>query len=77
VAPAAAKDSMVHDSYLCNSNFIKGSHPAAFPTQRISVSNFSLPETRNFVGNNQFSPSINFECPGECRPKEHKDWKMC
>ena len=68
---------MVHDSYLCQSNFIKGSHPAAFPTQRISGANFTLPKTRNFVGNNYRAPKIAIECPEECRPKDHKDWKLC
>ena len=68
---------MVHDSYLCNSKFIKGSHPAVFPTQRISGPNFTLPKTRNFVGNNKVFPSIDKVCPQECRPKEHQDWKLC
>jgi hypothetical protein len=77
VAPTAVKDSMVHDSYLCQSKFIKGSHPAAFPTQRISGANFTLPKVRNIVGNNQKSPSMDLECPLQCRPKEHRDWKLC
>ena len=48
VAPHAAKDSLVHDSYNCKSNLIKGSVSAAWPSQR-SVS--EDPKVPNFVGN--------------------------
>lgn len=59
---------LVHDSFDCKNH----RHSSAWPTQRIG---------NCFVG----SPSpcnqslFNFyECPMECRPKQHhQDWKFC
>ena len=63
---------------LCFS-FIGWTDPAqqvAFPTQRISGPDFSLPNEPNFVGNTgDFAIAI--ECPEDCRPTDHKDWKLC
>jgi hypothetical protein len=73
LAPHAAKDGLVHDSYLCNSRLIKGSMPLPWPTQRQHYSDPSIP---NFVGNTE-DFGILFECPVECRPEDHKDWKTC
>jgi len=75
LAPVAAKDALVHDSYLCQSSLIKGSKQAPWPTQRHSGPNFTLPVEPNFVGNVDFS--ITKECPQICRPKEHQDWMLC
>lgn len=75
LAPVAGKDSMVHDSYNCQSSLMKGSIPAPWPTQRLSGPNFTLPSTPNFVGNTEFA--INIECPKKCRPKDHQEWKLC
>jgi len=76
LAPVAANDSMVHDSYHCqSSSLVKGSMPAPWPTQRISGPNFTEPNEPNFVGNVEFA--ITFECPESCRPKDHQDWKLC
>ena len=73
VAPHAAIDSLVHDSYNCKSNLIKGSVSKAWPSQRPVSEN---PKVPNFVGNTgDFSIAI--ECPVECRPEDHKDWTMC
>ena len=73
VAPHAATDSMVHDSYLCKSSLGKGSIPAAWPTRR---QHFEDPSVPNFVGNTG-DFSISNECPVECRPKDHQDWTTC
>ncbi len=77
LAPIASKDALVHDSYLCQTKLIKGSKQAAFPTQRISGENFTLSRTRNFVGNNKRFATIAIDCPEECRPQDHKNWKWC
>ena len=78
VAPRAANDTLAHDSYLCQSVFISGSITLPFPTQRLSEPNFTKPknETPNFVGNTG-NYAIDIECPEACRPKSHKDWKLC
>ena len=73
VAPRAAKDSLIHDSYLCKSDLIKGSMPAPWPTRR---KHFEDPTVPNFVGNTG-DFSIALECPVECRPREHPDWNTC
>ena len=74
VAPKAANDGFVHDSYLCQeARLIKGSQSSAFPIQRTDSSS----KKANFVGNTRGSLPITFECPDECRPRDHKDWKLC
>ena len=35
-----------------------------------------FPENYNFVGN-QGPDEITFDCPEECRPLDHQDWKQC
>ena len=74
VAPHAAADSLVHDSYLCKAGWLQGSRTVAFPTKRKGNKyNLMIP---NFVGNSgQYG--IQIECPIDCRPVEHKDWKFC
>ncbi len=63
---------LVHDSYLCN-KFKEGSvQVRAFPTKR----DFDGPS--NYVGSNGGSITIkDGECPPGCRPKEHKNWRLC
>ena len=58
---------MQHDSYHCGK--YEGALP--FPSQRER-------EKNNFVGA-VVSRGIRLkkECPRECRPKSHKDWKNC
>jgi hypothetical protein len=73
VAPHAAKDSLVHDSYNCKSGLIKGSKAAAWPSQRRVSADPKIP---NFVGNTG-DFSISNDCPVECRPEKHKDWTKC
>ena len=73
VSPRAAKDSLVHDSYLCQSGYLKGSQIEAFPSQRISGANSSV---INFVGNTS-KYGIQIECPTKCRPKNHQGWLYC
>ena len=75
VAPHAAPDSLVHDSYLCKSGYMKGSRRIQpFPTQREGITGTS--SIPNFVGNTN-SYGIKTECPKQCRPKNHQDWKFC
>ena len=70
-----AKDvALVHDSYLCKKYNSTPIQP--FPTRRKKgLGNFvgSIPELKSstiiFSDKNQ--------CPVECRPKNHKDWKYC
>jgi hypothetical protein len=79
VTPSAFNDSLVHDSYLCRSEFyMRGAKSAPFPTQRVSGPNFTLPDPvePNFVGNTG-NYAINEKCPVECRPENHKDWILC
>ena len=59
-------DSIVHDSYLCQS--YGGS---AFPTKR---------NGNCFIGNPfdcNMTASSFFQCPPQCRPKNHQDWLYC
>ena len=68
-----AKDlALSHDSYLCK----KYTNTIPFPTQRIADGHC------NFVGCRENTSDIinftkNYECPYECRPVDHKDWKFC
>lgn len=76
VAPHVGGDSLVHDSYLCTAVYLTGTHPVAFPSKRpdpVLPSEIKLP---NFVGN-RGNDQIDKECPVECRPVDHKDWKFC
>ena len=74
VAPHAASDSLVHDSYLCKSRYMKGSKAAPFPTKRQYTSRkYKNP---NFVGNTG-TYGIRIKCPKECRPNDHQDWEFC
>lgn len=75
VAPHAALDSLVHDSYKCQSGLMPGSKIVPFPSKRppMKIKGVTVP---NFVGN-QVTYGIEIECPVACRPKEHQDWKTC
>lgn len=75
VAPRAAADSLIHDSYFCNTFFIKG-RTVPFPTQRVSGPNFTRPAAPNFVGNVGTYGEDKI-CPVACRPRDHKDWLLC
>ncbi|CAF0866460.1 unnamed protein product [Brachionus calyciflorus] len=59
--------STVHDSYLCK----KYPNSKPFPTER---------KGDCFVGRVGWCNETNinfFECPNECRPPNHQDWKSC
>ena len=68
--PWARYDSVQHDSYLCS--YFNDSIP--YPTERIIASN-------NYVGapwvENEVNGGLKEECPIQCRPKMHQDWKYC
>ncbi|CAF0898841.1 unnamed protein product [Adineta steineri] len=72
--PHAKSSIIVHDSFLCKSNF--GQQPLPFPTQRPSFN-----ETNCFIG--CVRPCCGFgrppfgECPKDCRPKDHPEWVYC
>lgn len=62
------KNSIIHDSYTCG--MYRDGEP--FPTRRKGAC---------FVGGaNQISclnETMRRECPTDCRPKDHQDWKTC
>lgn len=67
VYPWLLSQSIVHDSYWCK----KYSNSRPFPTQRVVMDHVgSVKSNINVVKNIS-------ECPLECRPPEHKDWKYC
>lgn len=76
VTKVAKSDSLVHDAYHCTSNLVKGSIPKPWPSKRDFVRNDKNKTLPNFVGNTGWD-GIAFECPPECRPKDHQDWKIC
>ena len=76
VIPRAKNEALVHDSYLCNnSNLIQGAITLPFPTERMMKENVKRQEP-NFVGN-LGDAGIEYVCPIECRPPDHKDWTFC
>jgi hypothetical protein len=63
------ENSVIHDSYLCQSF---GGTP--YPTQRVGPCHIGGQNAficENFR-NQSFAP-----CPKECRPKDHQDWITC
>ena len=76
VAPNVVKDSLVHDSYLCGIDYLGGSKPVAFPSKRIDPVVMTETSMPNFVGNTG-TDQIDQECPLQCRPVDHQDWKFC
>ena len=70
--PLAKNASVIHDSYTCKNERLKGSDVRPFPTRRL-YGKF------NFVGSNGGSISLGTDgpCPKECRPKDHKEWLVC
>jgi hypothetical protein len=67
VWPWAKGISIGHDSYLCK----RYKYTQAFPTQRKKGAN-------NFVASVvEENHTLWLECPWECRPDIHKDWKYC
>jgi hypothetical protein len=74
VWPQAKSNIIVHDSFICKTNY--GQKPVPFPTQRPSAN-----ETNCFVGCvrpccGRGKMPFN-QCPKECRPKEHPEWLYC
>ena len=65
--PWAKWNAVSHDSYTC----LQFPRTEAFPTKREEGPN-------NFVAS-VFSVNdvMRQECPEKCRPKDHKDWKLC
>ena len=67
---------MAHDSYFCK-KFPGEIYP--YPSQRrFGAGNFIGAITTN---NDSITGSLpltkEFECPQECRPKDHTEWKHC
>ena len=77
VWPVAQKDMVAHDSYFCQ--YFASEFNRPWPTQRISGPNFTAPENLNFVGSKGEAIGLDnhWECPLECRPKNHSDWLLC
>ena len=60
------QNSIIHDSFLCTS--YQDSQP--FPTKRKGDCFVGQVGTCNETGHF-------YECPKECRPKDHLDWNSC
>ena len=72
VWPNAKQDSISHDSYNCQKDKLSnGTLIRAFPTKR------KHNERENFIGSRRSPRFRNKECPIECRPEDHTDWKFC
>ena len=69
IYPLIKEKSMIHDSYFCQLYDTKNSKP--FPSRRIG--NCFVGGFTEFCKHND----TYYECPVECRPKEHTDWKTC
>ncbi|XP_046448599.1 uncharacterized protein LOC124197263 [Daphnia pulex] len=67
--PLAVKDSVIHDSYCCET--FPSSSLLPFPTRRQDSSSFV-----GSVYTNQSLPSPGM-CPEKCRPQRHPDWNEC
>lgn len=68
----AVKNSLIHDSYLCNTF----SQVLPFPTQRELNNWFVGMPTLGCPTDDSAKTEIK-ECPEYCRPKNHKDWNYC
>ena len=65
IYPILKSNSITHDSYLCG-----GYGGSPFPTKRLG--NCYIGGTTECDINATF-----YECPSQCRPREHQDWKFC
>ncbi len=76
-------DAVTHDSYLCREYSRPNVEMRPFPTQRNSSADFKVARVNRGFGNYVGAPSPGGitiqmgECPKECRPKDHQDWKLC
>lgn len=63
--PLIVDNATIHDSYFCE----KYSNSRPFPTER---------KVFDHIGSYSYKKFENFlECPIDCRPKEHQDWRYC
>jgi len=69
--PVVKKDTIQHDSFLCKT--FPGSIP--FPSQR--KDGIFIGCKRNVNVNIPCERSNMTECPKECRPIDHQDWRSC
>ncbi len=75
--PWARGAAMAHDSYFCSADRgrFSSSRWAPFPTRRgAGPGNFVGGVTRNRA---ELRLDAKWECPLECRPKDHPEWKHC
>lgn len=77
-APALLPTILFFLSYFIFRSFKNAGH-RPFPTQRINGPDFTDTDEWNFVGSNggKITLQNHGECPAECRPKEHPEWKLC
>ena len=66
--PIAKQDMMAHDSYHCE--FFKSPMNQPWPTRRPL-------DGMNYAGARFARANLTSECPTECRPKNHPEWKLC
>ena len=68
---------MAHDSYFCNKYPAIRTYPY-LSQRRSGAGNFVGAIMTNTNSSTGFIPfGKYFECPRECRPKRHTDWKWC
>ena len=67
--PSAKLDALIHDSYICQKY---GGIP--FPTKR--PNNYCFVPCA-YCCDPKYNASWGYECPKECRPKDHQDWIFC
>jgi hypothetical protein len=72
VWPQAKSNIIVHDSFLCKTNY--GQKPDPFPTQRPNETNCFVGCIRPCCGQGKMPFK---ECPKECRPLNHPEWIYC
>ena len=65
------EDHTSFDSFFCTELNSFDARP--WPSQRPESKN----NEPNFVGAKSKDVSISDECPEDCRPRSHKDWKFC
>ena len=68
VYPLIKSRSLIHDSFKCE----KYEFSQPWPTKRLSDCYVGSPSNCNESNKKSF-----YECPLNCRPKDHKNWTYC
>ncbi len=73
VYPTVKDKALVHDSFLCS--MFHDSVP--FPSKRQGALFVSFGSQMSELYEYTYNKTFHAECPVECRPKDHMDWKWC